>query len=451
MNKLLNILGLALLFFVFACERKSDYILPDEENNDEIITVKASGEGVGNVTWTKDKEYLLDGIVFVNQGQTLNIEAGTIIKAKEGQGNNASALVVARGGKIIAEGTEENPIIFTSEKDDLEGSLDIKDKGLWGGVIILGAAPINTESGVNRIEGIPVVETRADYGGAIEDDNSGVFKYVSIRHGGTNIGEDNEINGLTLGGVGNGTEIHHIEVIANADDGIEIFGGTIDLKNILVAYCDDDAFDFELGWYGRGQHWIAIQDESAGGSLTEMTLGRYIQGQKFPVIYNATFIGRGHTSGSSVLNFFNNAAAEFHNSIFMNQGYGVKIKASSATFESYDRYEDGFIKVENNIFYNIDGGNANNMFTAYSDDISDLTNYNTSLANYYANANNYIGDPKIETGDVISIQPDKNFSEDTFSSYTDSWFEAVEYKGAVGGNNWTAFWTLLAQEGILVD
>ena len=187
----------------------------------DVTITDAVMSGAGDeVSWTSDNVYILDGFVFVNDGQTLSIEAGTVVKGKPGQEELASALIVARGGKIIANGTAENPIIFTAEADDLNGSVADQATGLWGGIIILGKGATNNSTAEKAIEGIPTSETRGLYGAAttVEDDNSGSMKYVSIRHGGTNIGEGNEINGLTLGAVGSASTFSYIEVVANADD-----------------------------------------------------------------------------------------------------------------------------------------------------------------------------------------------------------------------------------------
>ena len=187
-----------------------------------------------NTTWTANNQYVLNGLVFVEEGETLTIEPGTVIKGKPGQGAEASALVVAREGKIFAEGTAEAPIIFTAEADDASDPEDFgsTDRGLWGGVIVLGRATLNSPSDsgspiTDNIEGIDINETRGRFGGNDDTDNSGVLRYISIRHGGTLIGADNEINGLTLGAVGSGTTLEFIEVFANLDDGIEFFGGTL--------------------------------------------------------------------------------------------------------------------------------------------------------------------------------------------------------------------------------
>ncbi|MCB1319246.1 MAG: hypothetical protein KDK34_03275, partial [Leptospiraceae bacterium] len=215
-----------------------DLATPRESN---AITIRDEDIEAGEtLTLTANNEYLLEGFVYVEEGATLIIEPGTVIKAigVPATGDQTSALIIARGGKIIAEGTADAPIIFTSDLDDLTVTDDLTalDNQTWGGIIMLGKAPIgedvNPDLGypTDVIEGIPSTEPRILYGGTDPNDNSGVLKYVSIRHGGSILGADNEINGLTLGGVGAGTEIDYIEVFANKDDGIEIFGGTVTIQ-----------------------------------------------------------------------------------------------------------------------------------------------------------------------------------------------------------------------------
>lgn len=225
-----------------------------------------SGSITENSTWTKDLIWILDGKVVVKDGITLTIEPGTIVKAKEGSDVNASALIVERGAKINAAGTSTSPIIFTSVLDDIQTgqtsgtNLSQSDKGLWGGLIILGKAPVSTANGdtEGQIEGIPATETYGTYGGSSSADNSGVLTYVSIRHGGALIGEGNEINGLTLGGVGSGTTINHIEVVGNVDDGVELFGGTVNVSNIVVSYQGDDAIDIDQNYSGTIDNFIVV-------------------------------------------------------------------------------------------------------------------------------------------------------------------------------------------------
>ena len=201
--QLLAVLTTALVLGFTACKKSDDD--PQPEPQPDEYTIVDDGNGTGTTTWKSGKTYYLQGFVFVNEGQILSIEPGCVIKGKAGQGENASALIVSRGGKIIAEGNADNPIIFTAEADDLNGSVSITDRGLWGGLIVLGKAELNSSPGESQIEGIPTSESRGRYGGNDDNDNSGVLKYISIRHGGTDIGEGNEINGLTLGGVGSNT------------------------------------------------------------------------------------------------------------------------------------------------------------------------------------------------------------------------------------------------------
>jgi len=230
-------------------------------------SVAKQGDITANETWTANNIYLLNGKVVVRDGVTLTIEPGTIVKGETGTLSLASALVVARGGKIIAEGTADKPIIFTSIEDRIEvgqmiGSNSNADvSGLWGGIIILGEAPVSTADGdtEGQIEGIPADDDYGRYGGSDATDNSGVLRYVSIRHGGVALGEGNEINGLTLGGVGSATVIDHIEVVANADDGIECFGGTVNITNALVYGQGDDGLDIDQNYSGTFDNSMVIQ------------------------------------------------------------------------------------------------------------------------------------------------------------------------------------------------
>lgn len=224
--------------------------------------------------WTADKIYVLGGRITVVSGVTLTIEPGTIIKGQAGTGANATALLVARGGKLMAEGTAAKPIIFTSVADEISQddiaagkfaspNLAPDVNGLWGGVIILGRAPISASNASGdisevQIEGIPTSDPNGLYGGNNAADNSGVIKYISIRHGGTNIGNGNEINGLTLGGVGSGTVIENVEVVANQDDGIEWFGGSVNVSNVVVWNVGDDGIDTDQAWTGTLTNFAVI-------------------------------------------------------------------------------------------------------------------------------------------------------------------------------------------------
>ncbi len=272
-SKYFSMLAIAATVMVFAsCDEDPVTPQPTPTTGNVIVSSNISS----NTTWTSDKVYQLGGRITVLDGVTLTIEPGTIIKGEAGTGANATALLIARGGKLIADGTADAPIIFTSVADEItpadiangnfaSPNLDPNINGLWGGVIVLGKARIsasNEDTGLDltevQIEGIPTSDPNGLYGGSEDGDNSGVLRYISIRHGGTNIGAGNEINGLTLGGVGNGTVIENIEVVANQDDGIEFFGGTVNVTNLLIWNNGDDAIDTDQSWAGTLDNFVVI-------------------------------------------------------------------------------------------------------------------------------------------------------------------------------------------------
>ena len=261
MKKTIFTLSIVLGFAFTGCTNdEAAPILQDTTNpvnpGDNIVSV--SGMISESTTWTSNNIYVLNQKVVVSSGVVLTIQAGTIIKGTEGSGSLASALIVAQGGKLNATGTATEPIIFTSINDNIEvgqtagTNLDETNSGLWGGLIVLGYAPSSFSGDVEvvQIEGIPADDTFGLYGGDNATDNSGVYQYISIRHGGALIGEGNEINGLTLGGVGYGTLIDNIEVVANVDDGIEFFGGTVNASHLLVWAQGDDAIDIDQAYSG---------------------------------------------------------------------------------------------------------------------------------------------------------------------------------------------------------
>jgi hypothetical protein len=270
---LFAILMLSLGVLFVACN-DDDGMMTDPDPVDENVII-VSENVTADATWTRDKIYQLAARVTVVDGVTLTIEPGTIIKGEAGSAANATALLVARGGTLIADGTANAPIIFTSVADEIQpedvsagnfGSpnLDPDINGLWGGVIVLGNATISASNDDDedisevQIEGIPTSDPNGLYGGNDDADNSGILRYISIRHGGTNIGAGNEINGLSLGGVGTGTTIEHIEIVANQDDGVEWFGGTVDVTNVVVWNVGDDAIDTDQSWQGTLDNFIIV-------------------------------------------------------------------------------------------------------------------------------------------------------------------------------------------------
>lgn len=255
----------------------------------QVVGKEVTGSINSDYTFNNDVYWVLGGRVKVTQGATLTIEAGTIVKGRTGTGSNATALLVARGSKLMAEGTAAAPIIFTAFADNLTpadiiagnfGSPNLASdlNGQWGGVIILGKAPISASAAEVQIEGIPTSDADGLYGGTVADDNSGVLKYVSIRHGGSLIGSGNEINGLTLGGVGSGTVIDNIEVVANQDDGIEFFGGTVSVTNALIWNSFDDALDTDQAWNGTVDNFIIVNPNTGSAFELDGPEGQLTQG-----------------------------------------------------------------------------------------------------------------------------------------------------------------------------
>ena len=308
-----------------------------------------------NQTWTNNNTYFLTDRVFIPNGVTLTIQPGTKIYGSIDTNNTSiktddkvGSLTATRGGKLIADGTATSPIIFSSvrEWESLPGNGDspfdvdaidgpaptLNDGGQWGGVILLGKAFVSVinSSGNNaktaQIEGFAPagsVSNDGETAGALPDatqygespafpvdnaDNSGIIRYVSIRHGGYEFSSAREINGLTLGGVGSGTIIDYVEVYANLDDGIEFFGGTVNTNHLVMAFNQDDSYDIDQGYKGTNQFWFGIQTpgiadaggewDGVDGTITGagVTAATTLANQAKPIIYNGTFIGAGRSN-----------------------------------------------------------------------------------------------------------------------------------------------------------
>lgn len=211
------------------------------------VTIEA-GNITANTTWTKNNVYLLNGWVYVKDGATLTIEAGTVIR---GDKTNKGSLIIEKGGKLIAEGTAAQPIVFTSNQN--KGS---RTYGDWGGVIICGQAPINPSGGSATIEG----GVGSTYGGTIANDNSGSLKYVRIEFPGIAFVANSEINGLTMGGVGSATSVDYVQVSYSGDDSFEWFGGSVNAKHLIAFKGWDDDFDTDFGYSGMVQYAVALRD-----------------------------------------------------------------------------------------------------------------------------------------------------------------------------------------------
>lgn len=196
-------------------------------------------------------------------GASLTIAPGAVLYANTSNADN-DYLVVNRGSRLIADGTEQLPIIFTAQQN-LTGGVTDDSQGLWGGIILAGRAPISNcraegaQGGTAQCENVVEGTTTALYGGATPTDNSGVIRYVQIRYSGTIISPGNELQGLTLAGTGSGTVVDRVQIHNSSDDGIEIFGGRTNLRYLAITGADDDAFDTDVGWQGFAQFVLAIQ------------------------------------------------------------------------------------------------------------------------------------------------------------------------------------------------
>ena len=290
---------------------------PEPDDNGILITSNISE----NTTWETGKTYVLGGRIAVTAGNTLTIQPGVVVKGEVGSGSNATALIIARGAKIDAQGTAASPIIFTTVADEIapgqiaSPNLESNISGLWGGLIILGKAKASLSGDVTetQIEGIPPSDTNGLYGGSDDADNSGSLKFVSIRHGGANIGEGNEINGLTLGAVGSGTVIENIEVIGNQDDGIEWFGGTVNVKNAIVWNAGDDALDTDQAWAGTLDNFIVVAGDETDHALEiDGPEGSYLAGH---TLKNGTVIG---SAAAEMADFRDGIIGTFENIYFLN-------------------------------------------------------------------------------------------------------------------------------------
>lgn len=375
MKTLLPLLCFALMLVVSACDddpKPSDPSDPSDEGGTNTVIIDANV--IEDAVWESGKTYVLAGRIAVVDGVTLTIEKGVVVKGQAGAGANATALIIARGAKLIAEGTAEEPIIFTSVADEIKpGMIESPNLspadggGLWGGLIILGKAPISVSTNEQnfQIEGIPASDPNGSYGGNVPDDNSGILRYVSIRHGGANIGEGNEINGLTLGGVGSGTIVENIEVIANEDDGIEFFGGTVNARNVVVWAVGDDAIDTDQAWAGTLDNFVIhAGDETDHAFEIDGPEGSYGEGDsKGHTFLNGTVRG---SASAEIADFRDGARAAMRNVYF----FGFPNPATSGGFgdfsltetETNDNFANGYLSFDALEVTLADGAVLNEVF-----------------------------------------------------------------------------------------
>ncbi|GGH16879.1 hypothetical protein FAZ19_12980 [Sphingobacterium alkalisoli] len=303
---------------------------------------------------SKDTVWLIDGISFVRPGQTLEIQEGTYLttgtlKPYTNGGatvNIGGVLVVPKTAKIDAEGTAAEPIVFTSPKATGRAAGD------FGGLVLLGQAPTNRTT-PPVIEGIPQpIGVDVTYGGNISADDSGILKYVRIEFAGFNLTPDNEINGLTLGGVGSGTVLSHIQVSWGRDDAFEFFGGTVNADHLVALSTDDDDFDFDFGYTGTIEYALSLKDpnstNSTSGSSSDSNglesdndgTGSAASPKTQPTLKNFTFLGiNNSTTAATKLKFGNRwrraSAMTITRSIIAGYGTGVSFESITAAGSTF--------------------------------------------------------------------------------------------------------------------
>lgn len=467
-------------------------------NNDEFGT---PGTTIAlDQVFTCDKIYILNKKSYVDSTKTLTIQPGTIIKgapSPTGLPVDATALVVERGAKIFAQGTASCPIVFTALADNLDGTYAYTNRGQWGGVVILGNATNNHNlttsapafggtctnptgcngTGIGRgfIEGFVAADARNQYGGGTtpnDDDNSGILTYVSIRHAGALLSAGNELNGLSLGSVGRGTKIENIEIVSNDDDGIEFFGGTVNVKYASVLYCNDDAIDWDNGYRGKLQFIFAVYGNSTDFPATDNGFemdadDRNSNNPPFsaPIVYNATVIGNGENTGTAslgsdnsahaALNFKDGTGGEIYNSVFANFRNAINFRSlpeTGSTVEAYERWTGGVLKVNCNVFTEMDSNVVKNASLANGNGNS--TTYTADLAKLIADSNQFVssipgfdpfftlsGNTVVNRYDAIPT-PNLTLQAGCPVATNDSFFTPAYYKGAFSNNErtWLTDW-----------
>lgn len=412
----------------------------DDEEPVQLAPEVLAGTVSANKTLTNDRQWVLKGYVYVTSGATLTVEPGTIVKSDIG---DKGALIVERGGKLIANGTAAAPIIFTSGQP--AGS---RQPGDWGGIILLGKAPTNRtteptiEGGVGR-----------NYGGTDPNDNSGSLKYVRIEYAGIAAQPNSEINGLTLGGVGAGTTLENIMVSYGNDDAFEFFGGTVNAKNLIAFANKDDDFDFDYGYTGSIQFAVSLRkpdsnDSDAGNGIEADNDGTGTNATPYtrPVLSNFTFIGPNNAAGTDPNQNFNNRwrrAVRFvlRNSILLGgQKGGFSIESNS----SYNDYIAGISEFKNNIVHAV---------TAPYKVGSDVTVAGASAAAMQAKAEADGTKTIASAADIKLTSPFFSTSPNFLpalgspaaggANFTGlgAFFTQVNHIGAFGTTNWAAGWT----------
>jgi hypothetical protein len=381
-----------------SCEY-SDYIITDVIIGGEVYK-QIQGTFDENYTLTSDTKWLLSGGVFVSSGAELTIQEGTTIWAADD--GTTPFLSILRGGKINANGSQNSPIVFTTIKSN-------PNPGDWGGLILNGNAQINTGSTAEGEGGT------GTYGGTNDSDNSGVLRYVRVEYAGKILGTDNELNGFSFNGVGSGTTVEYIQAYKGADDGIEFFGGTVNVRYAVSTGNGDDSFDWTHGWRGKGQFWVAEQDGISGDRGIEADNNgdnNSVSPFSNPTLSNLTLIGNDDGDAANTgMRLREGTKGKIYNAIVVNfPNKGVNV-SETVTITNMDNNE---LVLKNSILYN-NGTNFNSCLV-FENDVTNTTN-NPNL-----------------TGNLGVVY--SGFDVSTI----DNWFISTNYIGAVE-TNWLQTWT----------
>lgn len=396
----------------------------------------ADADASGNVTLSNDKVWALEGPLFVGGDNTLSvnlvIEPGTIVFGRSG----SDYLVVSRGSTIQAVGTVAKPIIMTSFSDVIG---DEVGAGQWGGLVLLGNASSNkcpTDSDCAlQVEG---VEEGAVFGGTDDEDSSGTINYLVVKYAGFEIAPDNELNGITFGGVGSGTDVDYVQVHANADDGVEFFGGTVNLKHLVLTSNQDDSVDWDNGFRGKLQY-VYVEHDKASGDANRGIEGDNdgstpdIAPQSNPTIANMTIIGNnfdGTEDDSEGIYLREGSGAQMYNMLVTGPaGMGECFEVENST-ESQANLADSTITMTTSVLGCTNGENFKNEDTGVNLEDWFLT---TQTGNrVIAPMLNADGTPQADSPLLTGA---------TDVSAVDGFFEATDFIGAVkSGSDWRQGW-----------
>lgn len=435
-------LGVAILANLISGCDKNNTVDPPPAGSELVIL---EGTISANQTLTSDKKYLLRGFVNVNAPATLTIQPGTVIFAEK---TSKGTLIINRGAKLEASGTSNAPIVFTSELSP--GS---RAPGDWGGIIIAGNASINVPGGTATIEG----GTGTTYGGGAtpnDNDNSGTLRYVRIEFGGIAFLPDNEINGLTLGGVGRGTTIEYVQVSHCGDDSFEWFGGTANAKYLISHRPVDDDFDTDFGFSGKIQFALAIRDPqvadisgSNGFESDNDGTGTTNNPRTSPLFSNVTVVGpMQDTSATPNANYRRGAhlrrstLTSIYNSIFIGWPIGLLLDGSNVV----DACTTDALQIRNTIWAGLRAGNS---FVSTVGGFDAAGWYNTTA---YGNRS-YAQPAEVGLGNPFSLtnpnpvpgtgSPALTGADFSNARLTDPFFASTTYVGAFSaGTRWDLGW-----------